>query len=66
MISNKKILIFGGTGSLGYEFIKRYVHDNEIYNYSRDECKHWKMKLDFNNNKNLKFIIGDIINKSKI
>ena len=66
MIENKTILLFGGTGSLGYEIVKRYIEKNTIYNYSRDECKHWNMKLDFNNNKNLNFIIGDIINKSKI
>jgi UDP-N-acetylglucosamine 4,6-dehydratase len=66
MISNKTILLFGGTGSLGYEIVKRYITNNKIINYSRDECKHWKMKLDFNNNPNLSFIIGDIINKNKI
>ena len=66
MIFDKTILIFGGTGSLGYEFVKKYIGKNIIYNYSRDECKHWKMKLDFNNNNNLKFVIGDIINKNKI
>ena len=66
MIQNNTILIFGGTGSLGYEFVQRYISTNVIYNYSRDECKHWKMKLDFNNNSNLHFIIGDIINKNKV
>lgn len=66
MINNKKILLFGGTGSLGYEITKRYLDNNVIFNYSRDECKHWKMKLDFNNNPNLQFIIGDIINKQKV
>jgi UDP-N-acetylglucosamine 4,6-dehydratase len=66
MINNKTILLFGGTGSLGYEIVKRYIANNIIINYSRDECKHWKMKLDFNNNKNLSFIIGDVINKSKV
>lgn len=66
MIENKKILLFGGTGSLGYEIVNRYIQNNIIYNYSRDECKHWKMKLDFNNNNNLRFIIGDIINKNKV
>ena len=65
MISNNNILLFGGTGSLGYEIVKRYIDNNIIYNYSRDECKHWKMKLDFNN-KNLNFIIGDIISRDKI
>jgi FlaA1/EpsC-like NDP-sugar epimerase len=66
MIHNKTILLFGGTGSLGYEIVRRYIGNNIIYNYSRDECKHWKMKLDFNNNTNLNFIIGDIINSHKI
>lgn len=64
--NNKKILIFGGTGSLGYEITKRYINSNNIYAFSRDENKHWHMKLDFLNNKNLHFIIGDIINKDKV
>lgn len=66
IITNNTILIFGGTGSLGYELNKRYLPQNIIYNYSRDECKHWKMKLDFNHNLNLNFIIGDVINRGKI
>jgi len=66
MIENKTILLFGGTGSLGNEFVKRYINNNKIYNYSRDECKHWQMKLDFNHNNNLQFIIGDVINKHKV
>jgi FlaA1/EpsC-like NDP-sugar epimerase len=66
MIENKTILLFGGTGSLGNEFVKRYINNNIIYNYSRDECKHWQMKLDFNHNNNLQFIIGDVINKHKV
>ena len=65
-MNNKTILIFGGTGSLGYEITKRYIENNTIFNFSRDECKHWNMKLDFNHHKNLNFIIGDIINKQKI
>jgi len=65
-MENNKILIFGGTGSLGYEINKRYLDKNEIYNYSRDEHKHWKMKIHFNNHKNLNFIIGNVLNKDKI
>jgi nucleoside-diphosphate-sugar epimerase len=56
---NKKILLFGGSGSLGRKFIDTYIKDNEIINYSRDECKHWKMGLHYKT-PNLKFIIGDI------
>ena len=65
-MNNKTILVFGGSGSLGYEITKRYVENNTIFNFSRDECKHWNMKLDFNHHKNLNFIIGDIINKQKV
>ena len=59
MIQNKKILLFGGSGSLGNAFIQTYIQDNIIINYSRDECKHWKMSLVYKT-PNLKFIIGDI------
>jgi UDP-N-acetylglucosamine 4,6-dehydratase/5-epimerase len=65
MIDNKVILLFGGTGSLGNEFVNRYITNNRIVVYSRDECKHWNMKIEVNNN-NISFIIGDIINKDKI
>lgn len=65
-MDNKVILIFGGTGSLGECFVKKYINNNVIYNVSRDENKHWNMRLNFDNHKNLNFIICDIINKSKV
>ena len=55
MITNKKILLFGGSGSLGNQFIQTYLTTNQIVNYSRDECKHWKMSLKYP--KNLSFAI---------
>lgn len=66
MISNKKILIIGGTGSLGHKLTERYLSNNTLYLLSRDESKHWKMKLDFNSPANLNFIIGDIRDRDKI
>jgi len=59
MISNKTILLIGGSGSLGHAFIDTYLSNNKIVNYSRDECKHWKMSLKYNSS-SLSFIIGDI------
>jgi UDP-N-acetylglucosamine 4,6-dehydratase len=58
-ICDKKILIIGGSGSLGNSLIKKYINNNKILCYSRDECKHWEMKLKFKND-NLEFTIGDI------
>lgn len=66
MISGKKILIFGGTGSLGNAIIDRYLSNNIIVNYSRDECKHWKMEIKYNKSDNLKFIIGDIRDYNRV
>lgn len=65
MITNKKIFIFGGSGSLGNKIIDRYLKDNIIVNYSRDECKHWKMGLKYKSN-NLSFIIGDIRDYNRV
>jgi UDP-N-acetylglucosamine 4,6-dehydratase len=61
MLTNKRILLFGGSGSLGNKFIETYISNNTITNYSRDECKHWQMSLKYKTDR-LKFIIGDIRN----
>ena len=66
MIDNKKILIFGGTGSLGNKLNERYIDNNVIYNFSRDEHKHWKMRLKFKNHKNLNFIIGNVADRIRV
>lgn len=65
MIKNKKILLFGGSGSLGNKFIETYINDNTIVNYSRDECKHWQMSLKYKTDK-LSFIIGDIRDYNRV
>lgn len=57
--NGKHILIFGGSGSLGNEFIQKHIHQNTITNYSRDESKHWQMSLQYKTDQ-LRFIIGDI------
>lgn len=66
MITNKKVLIFGGTGSLGHKLNERYLDNNIIYNFSRDEHKHWKMRLKFKSHKNLNFIIGNVSDRIRV
>ena len=66
-MENEKILIIGGTGSLGNKLTDRYIKDNKLFLMSRDECKHWKMSLDFReHSNNLTFIIGNINDEQKI
>lgn len=46
-IVNKKIIIIGGTGSLGYKLIEKYGYNNNIIIYSRDELKQSELKNTF-------------------
>lgn len=62
-IYNKKILIFGGTGSLGKKLVEMYGKGNNISIFSRDENKHWNMCLHYNN---LNFILGDIRDSNSV
>ncbi len=64
MIYGKNIVIIGGTGSLGKELIKKFYKNNEIIVISRDELKHWKLKLIYGDN--IKYIIGDIRDKDRL
>lgn len=64
----KKILIIGGTGSLGNKLTLRLLEDerNFIYLLSRDECKHWALNIEYGNNPRITFIIGNIADKDKM
>lgn len=64
-MEQKKILLFGGSGSLGNQFIQTYLTNNQIVNYSRDECKHWQMSLRYKSDR-LSFIIGDIRDAQRV
>ncbi|MEK7550474.1 MAG: polysaccharide biosynthesis protein [Patescibacteria group bacterium] len=62
MIYGKRILITGGTGSFGKMFIREILNysPKEIVVFSRDEVKQGTMRLEYKNEKRLRFILGDI------
>lgn len=64
-ISNKRVLIFGGTGSLGRSLIRRLVNDNEVIIFSRDEAKHWTIKNELGH-RNLFHEVGDIRDRQRV
>jgi len=64
-MKNKKIIIFGGSGSLGQTLLKRLYKYNKILVFSRDEAKHWTIKNKFNSD-NLLFSVGDIRDKNRV
>ena len=65
-MDGQSILIIGGTGSLGTQLTKRYIENSKITLYSRDECKHWNLNIEFNNHRNLRFVIGSVNDRDKI
>ena len=68
-LRNKSILITGGSGSFGENFIKFLLKKSKnigkIAVYSRDELKQSQLQLKFKKNKNLRFVIGDIRDKQR-
>jgi UDP-N-acetylglucosamine 4,6-dehydratase (inverting) len=66
MLSNKSILITGGTGSLGKEITKTILEKwpdiKRLVIYSRDEQKQYQMAQDFPENKfpAIRYFIGDV------
>ncbi len=67
MFKNKTILITGGTGSFGKNFVKhilnKYKGMKKIIIYSRDELKQYNMKKELQKIKGfkkLRFFIGDV------
>jgi FlaA1/EpsC-like NDP-sugar epimerase len=65
---NKKILITGGTGSWGNELVKQLLPKNprEIIILSRNEASQVAMQRQFEYNKKLTFMIGDIRDKDSL
>ena len=67
MFKGKKILITGGTGSLGTALTKRLLNTDveTIRIFSRDEWKQTQMQSTFND-KRLRFFIGDIRDRDRL
>ncbi|MEA2099798.1 MAG: UDP-N-acetylglucosamine 4,6-dehydratase (inverting) [Campylobacterota bacterium] len=62
MFNGKNILITGGTGSFGKQFVRTILKNykpNKIVIYSRDELKQFEMAQKFND-KCMRYFIGDI------
>jgi FlaA1/EpsC-like NDP-sugar epimerase len=70
--ANKKILITGGTGSIGSEIVRQLLKFKpmQIRIYSRDESKHFFLQKEIeeiNSKKtDVKFLIGDIRDKERL
>jgi len=69
MLSDKTILVTGGTGSFGNTFVPmtltRY-NPKKIIILSRDEMKQWDMAKKFHNDPRVRFFIGDVRDRERL
>ena len=69
MFDNKNILITGGTGSFGNEFVKQILtkfKPKKLIVFSRDEMKQWEMAKNYPDKNALRFFIGDVREKERL
>lgn len=72
MINGRSILVTGGTGSFGKQFIKKIINDfpqvERIVVFSRDEFKQFEMSHmpEFAGNQKMRYFIGDVRDKERL
>ena len=69
MLSNKTILITGGTGSFGHSFVPMTLekyNPKKVIIFSRDEMKQWEMAKKFSGDSRVRFFIGDVKDKDRL
>lgn len=66
-MTNKTILVTGGTGSFGKAFIRRVLKDapKKVIVFSRDELKQSEMAKEFKDNR-VRFFLGDVRDKQRL
>ena len=69
MLTNKSILITGGTGSFGNTFVPMTLakyNPKRLIIYSRDEMKQWEMAKKFQGDPRVRFFIGDVRDRERL
>jgi len=68
LFNDKSILITGGTGSFGKQYVKTILENyrpKKLIIYSRDELKQFEMSQDFNHNC-MRYFIGDVRDRDRL
>lgn len=69
MLTNKTILITGGTGSFGNTFVPLTLakyDPKKVIIFSRDEMKQWDMAKKFQGDSRVRFFIGDVRDRERL
>ena len=68
-LDGKVILITGGTGSFGNEFVKQtleYFSPKKLIIFSRDEMKQWDMAQKYSRDDRVRFFLGDVRDRDRL
>ena len=68
IFKDKKILVTGGTGSIGSEIVRCLLqYDPDVVRIlSRDETKQFEFEQELGNPENVRFLIGDVRDKDRL
>lgn len=69
MLTDKTILVTGGTGSFGNTFVPMTLakyNPRKVIVFSRDEMKQWDMAKKFVGDDRVRFFIGDVRDKDRL
>jgi len=68
MYSQKKILIIGGTGTIGRHLLDELLcHQPSVIRiFSRDEFKHFEMQQEYSEYRNIRYLIGDVRDEKRL
>ena len=69
MLTNKVILVTGGTGSFGHKFVAMTLakyNPKKIIILSRDEMKQWEMAKAYTGDSRVRFFIGDVRDRERL
>jgi len=64
-VVDERVLIFGGTGSLGRALVRRLSAHNSLMLYSRDEAKHWTIRNQVGP-ADISYAVGDIRDGARV
>lgn len=68
-LSDKSVLVTGGTGSFGHKFVRMTLDKYspaKIVIFSRDEMKQWEMAKLYHGDPRVRFFIGDVRDKKRL
>lgn len=69
ILKGKSILVTGGTGSFGHTFVPMTLarfNPSRLVVFSRDEMKQWEMAQQFQEDRRVRFLIGDVRDKDRL